>query len=50
MQFIDLHAQRARIEQDVNDAIQTVLKHGMYVMGPEVRAFEAQLAAFSNAK
>ena len=50
MQFIDLHAQRARIDQDVNDAIQTVLKHGMYVMGPEVRAFEAQLAAFSNAK
>lgn len=50
MHFIDLHAQRARIEPQINDAIAKVLQHGMYVMGPEVRAFEAQLAEFSNAK
>ncbi len=50
MQFIDLQAQRARIETEVSEAIDKVLKHGMYVMGPEVREFEAQLAAFSGAK
>ena len=50
MQFIDLQAQRARIDTEINTAISTVLAHGMYVMGPEVRAFEGQLADFSNAK
>ena len=50
MQFIDLQAQRARIESEVNDAIARVLAHGMYVMGPEVRDFEAQLASFSKAE
>lgn len=50
MQFIDLHAQRARIEGEVNTAIAKVLEHGMYVMGPEVREFEAQMAEFSGAK
>ena len=50
MQFIDLQAQRARISDEINTAIQTVLEHGMFVMGPEVRAFEAQIAEFSGAK
>ncbi len=50
MQFIDLHAQRARIASEVDAAIAKVLSHGMYVMGPEVREFEAQLASFSGAK
>lgn len=50
MQFIDLQAQRARIETEVNEAISKVLQHGMYVMGPEVREFEAQMAEFSGAK
>ena len=50
MQFIDLHAQRARIETEVNEAVAKVLQHGMYVMGPEVREFEAQLAEFSGTK
>ena len=50
MHFIDLHAQRARIETEVNEAVAKVLQHGMYVMGPEVREFEAQLAEFSGTK
>ena len=50
MQFIDLHAQRARIETEINTAIARVLEHGMFVMGPEVKAFEAELADFSKAK
>ncbi len=48
--FIDLQAQRRRIETEIDAAIQAVLHHGAYVMGPEVRAFEQQLADFGQAK
>ncbi len=47
--FIDLAAQQARIRPALDAAIARVLAHGAYVMGPEVRAFEAQLAAFCGA-
>ena len=48
--FIDLAAQQARIRPKIDAAIARVLAHGGYVMGPEVRAFEAQLAEFGQAK
>jgi dTDP-4-amino-4,6-dideoxygalactose transaminase len=48
--FIDLAAQQRRIKPQIDAAIQMVLGHGAYVMGPEVRAFETQLAAFCGAK
>ncbi|MEL6209322.1 MAG: DegT/DnrJ/EryC1/StrS aminotransferase family protein [Pseudomonadota bacterium] len=48
--FIDLQAQRKRIETEIDAAIHTVLRHGAYVMGPEVRDFEAKLADFGQAK
>ena len=48
--FIDLAAQQRRIKPEIDAAIQAVLAHGGYVMGPEVRAFEAQLAAFCDAR
>jgi len=48
--FIDLAAQQRRIKPAIDAAIQKVLAHGAYVMGPEVREFEAQLAAFGQAK
>jgi len=44
--FIDLAAQQRRIRPAVDAAIAKVLAHGGYVMGPEVREFEAALAAF----
>jgi dTDP-4-amino-4,6-dideoxygalactose transaminase len=47
--FIDLAAQQSRIRPQIDAAIARVLAHGGYVMGPEVRAFEAQLAAFAGA-
>lgn len=47
--FIDLAAQQARIRPAIDAAIARVLAHGAYVMGPEVRAFEAQLAEFCGA-
>ena len=48
--FIDLAAQQKRIKPRIDAAIAKVLAHGAYVMGPEVREFEAQIAAFSGAK
>lgn len=50
MQFIDLAAQQARIKDRIDARIQTVLAHGAYIMGPEVKEFEAGLAAFSGVK
>ena len=49
MQFIDLQVQRARISDRIDSAIAKVLESGQFVMGPQVRAFEEQLAAFSGA-
>ncbi|MGH6955040.1 MAG: DegT/DnrJ/EryC1/StrS family aminotransferase, partial [Caulobacteraceae bacterium] len=48
--FIDLAAQQVRIKPRIDAAIQRVLAHGGYVKGPEVGAFEAQLAEFGQAK
>ncbi len=48
--FIDLAAQQARLKPRIEAAIQRVLTHGLYVMGPEVRAFEEQLAEFGRVK
>ena len=48
--FIDLAAQQRRIRDRIDAAIARVLDHGGYVMGPEVREFEAKLAAFGQAK
>jgi dTDP-4-amino-4,6-dideoxygalactose transaminase len=48
--FIDLAAQQRRIKPALDAAIQRVLAHGAYVMGPEVREFEERLARFCGAK
>ena len=45
MQFIDLKAQYAALKTDIDTAIQQVLDHGQYIMGPEVAQLEAALAA-----
>lgn len=50
MDFIDLKSQYARIEGPVNARIQAVLKHGQYVLGPEVAELERRLAAFTGSK
>lgn len=48
--FIDLAAQRQRLKPAVDVAVARVLDHCQFIMGPEVRAFEAELAAFCGAK
>ncbi|MDG2528782.1 DegT/DnrJ/EryC1/StrS family aminotransferase [Caulobacter endophyticus] len=49
MPFIDLAAQQRRIRDKIDAAVAAVLDSGAYVMGPQVREFEAQLAAFGQA-
>lgn len=46
IEFIDLVAQKNRVLPQVQKAIQTVLDHGTYIMGPEVAELEKQLAEF----
>ena len=46
MEFIDLKAQRLRIENQINQAIASVIEHGRYIMGPEVGLLESKLASF----
>ncbi|MEX8520440.1 MAG: DegT/DnrJ/EryC1/StrS family aminotransferase [Leptothrix sp. (in: b-proteobacteria)] len=50
MQFIDLKSQYSALKTDIDAAIQRVLDHGQYIMGPEVKALETALAAFTGAK
>ena len=45
MQFIDLKAQYAALKPQIDAGIQRVLDHGQYIMGPEVKQLEEQLAA-----
>jgi len=48
--FIDLMAQRRRLGRAIDDAITRVLAHGQFILGPEVAAFEAELAAYCGAR
>jgi dTDP-4-amino-4,6-dideoxygalactose transaminase len=47
--FIDLEAQQARIRDQLDVALDRVLAHGQYIMGPEVGDLEAALSAFCGA-
>jgi len=47
--FIDLGIQRERIGARIEDAVLKVVRHGAYIMGPEVKTFEADMAAFAGA-
>lgn len=49
-QFIDLAAQQKSIRPQIDAAIQKVLDHGQYIMGPEVKEFEGQLREFTSAR
>src|SRR5262245_21306397 len=50
MAFIDLGRQRLYLGDRMDRAIQRVLAHGNYIMGPEVRELEAALSSFCGAK
>lgn len=44
--FIDLKAQYLALKASIDARIQTVLDHGQYIMGPEVKELELQLSAY----
>lgn len=48
--FIDLNAQFRQLEPEIRSAIDKVLEHGQYIMGPEVFEFEKQLARHCQVK
>ncbi len=48
--FIDVAAQRRRLGKAIDEATTRVLTHCQFLMGPEVTAFETELAAFCGAK
>lgn len=48
--FIDLVTQQDRIRPNLEEAIKKVLDHGQYVMGPEVKEFEAELRTFTGSE
>ena len=47
--FIDLTREYAALQADMQQAVGGVLAGGRYILGPEVRAFERELAAYCDA-
>jgi dTDP-4-amino-4,6-dideoxygalactose transaminase len=48
IQFIDLRAQYARIQEDVEQAVLRSLRSGQHIMGPEVDTLESRLAEYAG--
>jgi UDP-2-acetamido-2-deoxy-ribo-hexuluronate aminotransferase len=48
--FIDLQAQRRRLNGRIEAAVMAAVESGAYVMGPQVREFETMLAEFGQAR
>lgn len=49
MEFIDLKSQYEALRPRIGARIQTVLDHGQYIMGPEVRELESRLEEYTGA-
>src|ERR1700754_3695161 len=48
--FIDLQAQRRRLGEPLNKAIQAAVEGGQWILGPQVTELEEKLAAFAGVK
>lgn len=48
--LLDLTRQYASIKDKIDDAIQRVLDHGRFIMGPELKEFESNLADYCAVK
>ena len=48
--LVDLKAQLNSIRDEVDTAIQRVLQQGQFILGPDVRAFEEEIAAYCGTK
>ncbi|MFC2071558.1 DegT/DnrJ/EryC1/StrS family aminotransferase [Chloroflexota bacterium] len=47
---VDLKTQYDTIKEEVDAAIQRVLQHGQFILGPEVHMFEEEIAAYCGTK
>jgi UDP-2-acetamido-2-deoxy-ribo-hexuluronate aminotransferase len=50
IRFLDLLAQKRRLEPALSQRLSAVLAHGQFVLGPEVAELELQLASFCGAR
>jgi len=50
MQFVDLAKQLETIRGTVEERIKSVLDHGNFILGPEIKELEKNLAAFAGVK
>lgn len=50
MRFVDLARQRQRLEPALSAAIERVLEHGRFIVGPEVAELEEHLAGFAGVR
>jgi UDP-2-acetamido-2-deoxy-ribo-hexuluronate aminotransferase len=48
--FIDLKTQYQALQSTIGSRINTVLDHGQYIMGPEVKELEERLARYTGSK
>jgi UDP-2-acetamido-2-deoxy-ribo-hexuluronate aminotransferase len=48
--FVNLPLQQTLIRSRLERNLETVLRHGQYILGPEVRELETRLAAYTGAK
>ncbi len=48
--LLDVNAQNHPLESELQAAFQQVLKHGRFIMGPEMETFEAEIAAMVGVK
>ncbi len=50
MEFIDLKSQYQQLKPQIDAAIQRVLNHGKYILGPEVAELEEKLVAYTGSR
>ncbi len=48
--LLDLQAQYLSIKDEINEAIQNVLNSSVYILGPEMKTLEKEIAAFCGTK
>lgn len=48
--LVDLKAQYSSIKDEIDAAIQEVIKQGQFILGPEVKAFEEEMASYCGTR
>lgn len=48
--LVDLKAQYSSIKEEVDEAVHRVIERGEFILGPEVKALEEEVAAYCNTK